>query len=150
MEQQHYTLHTAMLEYNARRVVLRVEGQGDCGVSSFVGCAACGAHPIVTGGDWLLGAEEGARRARLSACAKCECVVYCDRACQSAHWEVHRRTCKPTAAMVMPFVDLGREPTQAAMSLAVAVHKRAAAIAAPGITPPVPTYLTKHGQRLVL
>ena len=29
-----------------------------------------------------------------SRCTQCKTAVYCDRTCQSAHWKVHKATCK--------------------------------------------------------
>jgi hypothetical protein len=136
VEVQHHNMHIMML-LSSQRLVLRALGAevASC-VSSFTGCAHCGAHPIITGGDWLLGAEEGARRARLSACSRCECAVYCNKACQGAHWKEHRRTCNPTTAMVLTFVDLGSEPPEDVKCQAIAAFNHAAA--ATGAPGPVP------------
>ena len=34
----------------------------------------------------------------LSACARCKAVLYCDSACQKAHWLEHKKVCKKSAA----------------------------------------------------
>lgn len=44
-------------------------------------CAACGA------------AGRGLRK-----CGRCRAVVYCDAVCQKAHWQAHKRSCRPQAA----------------------------------------------------
>jgi hypothetical protein len=40
----------------------------------------------------------GAACAQAKRCARCLQVVYCDKACQVAHWKTHRSECRAPAA----------------------------------------------------
>ena len=144
----HYDMHI-MLQMDSKRLELQLAGAGQRGtlVASFAGCTACKAHSILTGGDWLQGAEERARCASLLECSRCQSAVYCNQECQSAHWPEHKRTCKPTVAQVFSFFDLGLEPSEDAKARAVAEFQRNSAA---GASNTIPTYINQHGERCML
>ena len=62
-------------------------------------CAKCGAQPgtlaaAAGAGAGAAGASSSSSPVSVSRCAACHRSAYCSRACQQAHWAVHKAQCK--------------------------------------------------------
>ena len=141
-----------VLAMGGKDITIRVTDSPAMSLQSWFGCAQCGSHALVVGGDWLVGDEEVARRSHLRACSKCVRAFYCGRDCQRAHWARHKSVCKVWPALDISLVDLGHSPSDATKAAAVAEFERQSAIVGATMsfeTPrvPIPSFVDVSGYR---
>ncbi|KAL0061617.1 hypothetical protein AAF712_011534 [Marasmius tenuissimus] len=72
---------------------------------SLSSCASHSQCPLRPKGTGTTNTQNRRADIRYLRCSSCESVVYCSRACQSAHWKEHRQLCQRLSLVRRKFLD---------------------------------------------